>query len=93
MSQETTAAISEKTRLPLGLAISAVVGASAIVIWGTQLEARVNNHVDRDERITIEQGQKIEEVQKLFYSIDARLARIEEKLEIKKSGMGNHRGE
>jgi uncharacterized membrane protein (DUF106 family) len=71
--------ISENTYASLGV-VAIIV---AITVWAVSLEAKVLNHADLDDKRVDKMQQELRETQKLFYSIDKRLARIEEKLHIK----------
>lgn len=79
--------IDEKTKVPLrmvgaliGLAGSILLLVVGVAISYTKLEAKVDGHeVDDDKRVEDIQ-RKQEETQRLFYSIDSRLSRIEGQL-------------
>lgn len=60
-----------------------VGGVVLLVVWGVSLEARVSEHVFRDDKEAEVFKQDLANTQKLFYSIDKRLSRIEDRMGIK----------
>lgn len=72
-------ALTEKTYFSLGLVLVLI----GVVVWAVRLEAKVVSHSDLDDRRVEKLEKELSDVQRLFYSIDKRLSRIEDKLGVK----------